>query len=298
MLRTKRTTNKDNTEHTQPAMADEQLRAEELQQSVMMSEHQAEASTADGDVAMANQVTITSEMSNIIAKPEPSEADEDQEMHDAQEENDHHDEEMGESDDAEHSDQGSHDGHDDHDRHEDSGDEHGEEEDHDGEDPEGFDEDAEGDEGDSVHSEEHISQQHLPSVEEDHDDDEDDDDEGVGAVKIKPGDTDHSESESEEEDDHSSASSASVSDAESEDEVHWEDAAEHEPAGDEDDDDEGSEKGDSGLCMFCKQDEDHDPAEEFEEYLACAGCGDNGQYILFCRNYGMDYKSVRGRARS
>ncbi|KAK3402173.1 hypothetical protein B0T20DRAFT_390084 [Sordaria brevicollis] len=270
-------------------MADEQLRAEELQQSVMMAEqqHQAEANiaavaVADGDVVMANnEVTVTSEISQITAQPEPSEADDDQEMHDAQEQNDPHHEEMGEGDDdAEHSDEGSHDGHDDHhDDHEHSGDEHGEEEEHDGEDHEGSDEDGEGDDGETVHSEDHTLQPHLPSVEEDHEDHEDDDDdEGVGAVKIKPGDTDHSESESEEEDDHSSASSASVSDAESEDETHWEDAAEHEPAGnndDDDDDDEGSDKGDSGLCMFCKQDEDHDPAEEFEEYLACSGCGEN-----------------------
>ncbi|CAF9916204.1 MAG: hypothetical protein HETSPECPRED_002793 [Heterodermia speciosa] len=28
-------------------------------------------------------------------------------------------------------------------------------------------------------------------------------------------------------------------------------------------------------CIFCLQDEEHDPSEEFEEYLACAVCGDN-----------------------
>lgn len=26
---------------------------------------------------------------------------------------------------------------------------------------------------------------------------------------------------------------------------------------------------------FCGQDEEHDPSEEFEEYMACAVCGDN-----------------------
>ena len=29
---------------------------------------------------------------------------------------------------------------------------------------------------------------------------------------------------------------------------------------------------------FCGQDEDHDPNEEFEEYMACAVCGDNCKY--------------------
>lgn len=30
---------------------------------------------------------------------------------------------------------------------------------------------------------------------------------------------------------------------------------------------------------FCHQDEEHDPSPEFEEYLACAVCGDNGIVI-------------------
>lgn len=32
------------------------------------------------------------------------------------------------------------------------------------------------------------------------------------------------------------------------------------------------------LLRFCGQDEEHDPGEEFEEYLACSVCGDNGEY--------------------
>ncbi|PNS16414.1 hypothetical protein CAC42_148 [Sphaceloma murrayae] len=31
----------------------------------------------------------------------------------------------------------------------------------------------------------------------------------------------------------------------------------------------------SNTCVFCGQDEEHDPGEDFEEYLACAVCGDN-----------------------
>ncbi|KAL4908164.1 hypothetical protein BDW74DRAFT_146958 [Aspergillus multicolor] len=30
-----------------------------------------------------------------------------------------------------------------------------------------------------------------------------------------------------------------------------------------------------GNCIFCNQDEDHDPSEDFEEYLSCAVCGDH-----------------------
>ncbi|KAL4930775.1 putative histone acetyltransferase [Aspergillus undulatus] len=30
-----------------------------------------------------------------------------------------------------------------------------------------------------------------------------------------------------------------------------------------------------GNCIFCNQDEDHDPSEEFEEYMSCAVCGDH-----------------------
>jgi hypothetical protein len=31
---------------------------------------------------------------------------------------------------------------------------------------------------------------------------------------------------------------------------------------------------------FCGQDEEHDPGEEFEEWLACAVCGDNGKFPI------------------
>lgn len=32
----------------------------------------------------------------------------------------------------------------------------------------------------------------------------------------------------------------------------------------------------ANAVRFCGQDEEHDPGEEFEEWLACAVCGDNG----------------------
>ncbi|KAL8933407.1 MAG: hypothetical protein Q9216_006380, partial [Gyalolechia sp. 2 TL-2023] len=45
----------------------------------------------------------------------------------------------------------------------------------------------------------------------------------------------------------------------------------------------GSDQGEDGSvevanrnnCVFCGQDEEHDPSEEYEEYMACAVCGDN-----------------------
>ncbi len=39
------------------------------------------------------------------------------------------------------------------------------------------------------------------------------------------------------------------------------------------------------FIRFCQQDEEHDPSEDFEEYLACAVCGDNCELTsinLFC----------------
>ena len=33
------------------------------------------------------------------------------------------------------------------------------------------------------------------------------------------------------------------------------------------------------LTSFCGDDEEHDPSDEFEEYLACAACGDNGKNV-------------------
>jgi len=37
-----------------------------------------------------------------------------------------------------------------------------------------------------------------------------------------------------------------------------------------------SEPHNPNLCVFCGQSEENDPSEDFEEYLACAVCGDNG----------------------
>lgn len=101
-----------------------------------------------------------------------------------------------------------------------------------------------------------------PEAGEEHTDDED---EGVGAVKLRPGETDEEDHESE-------ASAATPSDAESEGDAEWE---EDEEVPENDDADEESDNAQSNNCIFCKENEENDPSEEFEAYLTCAGCGDN-----------------------
>lgn len=33
------------------------------------------------------------------------------------------------------------------------------------------------------------------------------------------------------------------------------------------------------LGRYCGEDEEHDPSDEFEEYLSCAVCGDHGKFF-------------------
>ncbi|KFX95643.1 hypothetical protein V490_03723, partial [Pseudogymnoascus sp. VKM F-3557] len=108
--------------------------------------------------------------------------------------------------------------------------------------------------------------------EEEHEDDEDG--EGVGAVKIQPKDLDDDEDaefgqdDDEESEDAADDASNDSSDEESEAEAEaeWEAAVAQ---------DEEAEPIDPNRCIFCHQDEEHDPSPEYEEYLACAVCGDN-----------------------
>lgn len=113
---------------------------------------------------------------------------------------------------------------------------------------------------------------------------EDDDAEGVGAVKIKPrrhdGDA-TSGSEVDDDDDSSAVIEEDEDASDAEVEVGWVPAAE-----------EDEEPANPNRCMFvsprnlanlytnnfrfCQLDEENDPSEEFELYLACAVCGDNG----------------------
>ncbi|KFA76395.1 hypothetical protein S40288_04800 [Stachybotrys chartarum IBT 40288] len=139
----------------------------------------------------------------------------------------------------------------------------------------GVDVDAEGEEND-----EHME---LNGVEDDgdeegsntNDDGEDDDDaeadedeEGVGAVKIKPGDTEDEEGDESDVSDLPSAVGDESEEEDDDDEAGWEEAH----VGDEDDD---SDTAPPNMCIFCKQDEENDPSEDFEAFLTCGGCRDN-----------------------
>ena len=146
--------------------------------------------------------------------------------------------------------------------------EHSEDEEEDDDENEfGEDDDGEEDEeGTAVSRPQRSRPAKQSSVEEDEDEDE-----GVGAVKFKPGETDDEESSSNSSDEFESASGV-------ESEGEWDDTkvAEHE-------EDEESENGRPNLCVFCKQDEEHDPAEDFETFLACNSCGDNGEPLKTSR---------------
>ncbi|KAF2465517.1 uncharacterized protein BDR25DRAFT_346061 [Lindgomyces ingoldianus] len=111
----------------------------------------------------------------------------------------------------------------------------------------------------------------------------DDEDEGepVGAVKIA-GKEDLLSSEDEEDDNNDgeavvdSSSDAKTSDSEDSDASSAESEVENEWQAESDGgEDHEAERSDPNECIFCGEDEDNDPSPEFEEYLACAVCGDN-----------------------
>ncbi|MCJ1280847.1 hypothetical protein MMC26_000164 [Xylographa opegraphella] len=123
---------------------------------------------------------------------------------------------------------------------------------------------------------------------------EDDEDEAdfVGAVKIPDGhmgDSDedvvledgsdaNDDSVDEEDDDNSDKSSSS---AESVAIAEWE-------GGSEGAEEVEAEVANRNNCIFCGQDEEHDPSEEFEEYMACAVCGDNSHGKCARENHSLD----------
>ncbi|KAM0265647.1 hypothetical protein ACHAQJ_000081 [Trichoderma viride] len=104
--------------------------------------------------------------------------------------------------------------------------------------------------------------------EDDEADGEEDGNEGVGAVKIKPGDTDDDDEDADDDAESDVSDLLSAAEDDSDEEPAWEDAGE---VGEDDD----SEIGPSNICMFCKQDEENDPSEDFEAFLSCVRCGDN-----------------------
>ncbi|GAM87820.1 hypothetical protein ANO11243_058480 [Dothideomycetidae sp. 11243] len=74
----------------------------------------------------------------------------------------------------------------------------------------------------------------------------------------------------------SSGSSESGSDSSSENE--WDDAPENAEEAAE------ADVAASARCVFCDQDEENDPGEEFEEFLSCAVCGDGDPAGWRCKN--------------
>ncbi|KAI1078906.1 hypothetical protein F5B20DRAFT_546612 [Whalleya microplaca] len=131
-----------------------------------------------------------------------------------------------------------------------------------------FEMDAEGEEDEEVVTRPQIDQDTISGDEEDAEqdaaeDDDEDENEGVGAVKIKPGETDESDSE----DNISLASGLASGESDGESVAEWEEAL----VNDEEDDD-SSEVSDRNNCTFCEKDEEHDPGEDFEAYLTCKRC--------------------------
>ncbi|KAI0011475.1 hypothetical protein F4779DRAFT_572845 [Xylariaceae sp. FL0662B] len=150
-------------------------------------------------------------------------------------------------------------------------------------DDDAFEIDAEGEADEEVATQPRIDHDAVSGDEEDAEqdaaeEDDEDENEGVGAVKIKPGETDD---ESESDDDISIASGESDGESVAE----WEEAVEN------DDEDEESEVADRNNCIFCKKDEENDPAEEFEVYLTCKGCGDHAHQQCARDDEALDEKN-------
>ncbi|KAB8273628.1 hypothetical protein BDV30DRAFT_210189 [Aspergillus minisclerotigenes] len=111
---------------------------------------------------------------------------------------------------------------------------------------------------------------------------ENDETEPVGAVKLPKGksslDNEDAadaegdaafENQSDSDQDASGSSSSSRGSDEEDDDEEWD--------GESNDHDDAEVDNNTvrGNCIFCGQDEDHDPSEDFEEYLTCTVCGDH-----------------------
>ncbi|KAI9789246.1 MAG: hypothetical protein M1816_006255 [Peltula sp. TS41687] len=112
------------------------------------------------------------------------------------------------------------------------------------------------------------------------DNDDDDDDEAVGPVKVPE---DEADSGSEVQGEKNAASDEDVSNGNSSDEEMSEKGSSdgESDGGAEWDEESNDAEDDDGAvvntnhCIFCGEDEEHDPSEEYEEYLTCDVCGDN-----------------------
>ncbi|KAH9885555.1 hypothetical protein F4778DRAFT_760885 [Xylariomycetidae sp. FL2044] len=250
-------------------MANAQLMQEELQQSVVLSEEDAEfEEDIPEDTMMADASGLVPSTSYIdsarssehrhnshgaVEEQEDSDAEAggEEELEAEEQDDDVLDEDIDPNQDEE-----------------DSGSDVGDAQD----DEEAFEVDADG-EGDDETT-------HPPPIEPNDDSSDEEEDEGVGAVKIKPGETDEEDSESESEASEASGGSDSGSAAE------WEEAVEN-----EDDEDEEEEAAEPNNCIFCKKDEESDPAEEFEAYLACSACGDHAHQQCARNAAALDHRN-------
>ncbi|ATY63804.1 Acyl-N-acyltransferase [Cordyceps militaris] len=134
-----------------------------------------------------------------------------------------------------------------------------------GEEIEEGDEDAEGEEdNDLLQQQISTSQRSIVASaklsSDDEEDDRDSDDDGVDLVKIR--------AESDDEGDSEALMRESEAD-EDEEAAAWEEEV------DDQDEEDASVASPSNACIFCKQDEEDDPSEDFEAYLSCKRCGDH-----------------------
>ncbi|RAL67750.1 hypothetical protein DID88_008483 [Monilinia fructigena] len=136
------------------------------------------------------------------------------------------------------------------------------------------DEDADGEEDDEILDEpERMVEDDIDgNVELGEGDEDDDDAEGVGAVKIQPGLEDEDDEDVESGSDSDSSAEIEEDDDESKDSSDVEEETRWQSNGEEGEEEEPINP---NRCIFCEQDEDNDPGEEFELYLACEMCGDN-----------------------
>ncbi|KAF9741542.1 hypothetical protein PMIN02_007019 [Paraphaeosphaeria minitans] len=107
--------------------------------------------------------------------------------------------------------------------------------------------------------------------------DDDDDSEPVGAVKIAAPEDAFSEDERDERDaDAAVEFSSDTKSSASEDESGSSELSEAENGwqAESEDGEVDAEKPDPNVCVYCNEDEDNDPNEEFEEILSCLECGD------------------------
>lgn len=274
-------------------MANAQLTEEELQQSVVLSEEDAEYEEDDGVEDSTMIDNGASQTLGTSSRP-AGQAEELDELEDDQEE----DEDVDMMDHPESSPRKSHldESEPDLTNDEDADNEDGESSSEDGDlhdDDEPFDIDADGEEeqeGNTYQPERRANleadlsgedEEHVEAGEEEGEGEEEEA-EGVGAVKIKPGETDDEDSDIEP----SGSSASAFSDGDSV--AEWDDAVENEEEDEDDNRDEESDA-DRRICIFCKNVARRNMAKVANTDLVCKGCGEHG---MFCPSFPLSRMSL------